>query len=200
MDLFRSFLQTMFFPSAVDFNAGPTSQESSEKQKIGYFIGMLGFMVQGIFIFPSDEIRFKTEYDAVLNGIVGLILGVVLFGFLIGFERLISRWLKIENAKNALAVSYAIFGLMPLLTIPVHMIFFDELSARGYFWIAAVMIVLILAWHFSIFASVLAAKENGFLNKIIIIFAIEIVLAFVFLFVVPIATGNSTKIFLEEYF
>lgn len=198
MQLLNSFLHTTFYPTAIDFKTN--TQESSQKEKFGFALGLIGFIIQGFFIFPSDEINFETDYNPLLNNIFGLLLGAVLFSLLVLFERGIARLIKNENVKNALAISYSVFGLMPLLTIPIHMIFFNELSARGHFWIVAIMIVLILAWHQYIFASVISAKENGILNKIILIFIIEIVLAFLFLIFAPIATGNSTQIFLEEYF
>ncbi len=198
MDLFRSFLFSIFYPTTIDFKAA--RQDSSYKINFGYFVGLIGFMLQGLFIFPSDEINFRSHFNGLLNNIVGIFCGAVLFGLLIAFERVMVKVLKLEEGRNGLAVSYMVFGIMPLVTVPVHMILFDEVSLRGHFWIVALLIILILAWHHFIFASVISAKEKGSLDKIAILFAIEIVLAFLFLIFVPIATGNTPQIFLEEYF
>ena len=197
MQLFYSFLQSTFYPSAMNFS---DSEQAKNKAFFCKILGLIGFIVQGIFIFPADEINFNNKYNALLNNIVGAMVGIVLFELLIRFDLFVTKALKIENRAPGLYISYGAFGLMPLVTIPIHMIFFDQLTLRGHFWIVCLMIIALLAWHNYIFGAVINAKENGIANKIAILLVFEVLFAFLFLVFAPQLTGNSTQIFLEEYF
>jgi hypothetical protein len=128
-------LGLLFLPASIE-----PAEESHRNPKymcIGYIMGLAGFILHAIYIFPLDETNFDNlpvQLEAIMNGLVGALLGSLLFFMLLGFDTLVIGALCVRRFKSTLYGSFAPFLAMPLSCIPVHALFSGQLSMRVYFF------------------------------------------------------------------
>jgi hypothetical protein len=105
--------------------------------------------------------------------------------------------------------SFASCLAIPLVCIPIHAIFSDKLSARGYEAIVVVLIVVFLTWHalvlgINLVGHLRARSPDLAMKRAIIIsgvlLTLELTAAFIFLTQVPLLFEVNFEQFLEEYF
>ncbi len=200
-------LKLLFYPHEIDADSIDSTEENF---RIGALLAALGFILQGIFMIPEDEIRIGLEspYDAIFNTIIGAIGGLVFLFLLIGFITASLRFLDLtgENNRKIIAGSVAPFFMMPFFTVPIHLFFRDQLALRGNFWIVIVLVVIFLLWHVSLLKTLIGVsypeifekKERQ--KKFILLFTIMLGLSILFLILIPWLTNNTTISFWEGYF
>ncbi len=201
-------LRMLFLPGSLELERETTIK--GKKLRVGAFLGLLGFMLQGAYIFPADEVNLgnlPTSLEMFLNHCIGLIVGLVLFLMLLGFDTLVLGFLGVRGFKSPLYGSLAPFLVMPLATIPVHEIFFDQLSMRGYSVFVLVFAIVFLAWHvLSLgiylsrdFSSTTLPRQR-LIATLVVIFALEVACSISFILLAPPLFQASPQQFLEEYF
>lgn len=206
--IFTNALQLMFNPG--DVKPIPDKKSPLKNMTIGLFMGMTGFIIQGIYIVPGDEINFGAlpgELEFLLNKLSGGLLGFLLFLLLFGFESLVLLLFSEVKSTPLLHGSFAPFMAMPMLTIPVHEAFGGELSLRGYWMVVHVFIIVFLAWH-AMYLGIYLLRDvggngisrNKALGMITVLVVLDIVLGIAFITFVPMAFNASPLQFLEEYF
>jgi hypothetical protein len=175
-------------------------------------MGLVATILQGIYIFPADEISIRgvsLGLQAFVNGLAGALVGCLLFFMLLGFDTLVLGALGVRGFKSILYGSLAPFLAVPLVCIPIHTIFSDKLSSRGYGAIVVVLIVVFLAWHALVLginlvghlrarSSDLAAKRALIIAGVLL--ALELAVAFIVLTQVPLLFDVDFERFLEEFF
>ncbi|MBD3352073.1 MAG: hypothetical protein GF364_11355 [Candidatus Lokiarchaeota archaeon] len=185
-----------------------------ESLSIGILLGVIGFILQWIFIFPADEISFGFDnqlLESFLNKTAGAILGFLLIFVLMIFEKLILWIFGFRKFKHIHRGSMANFFLMPFITIPIHSLFDDQLSLRGYWWILLVLIVVFVIWHimllenlllrfFKIMDSEVSYSKEQIKHRILILLIVELICAFTFLLLIPLAFDVTILRGMGEYF
>ena len=195
-------IRLMFSPTSIEIRNETT--QSKQKLMIGGLLGLIGFVIQGMYIFPRDEINFgdfPSNIEGWMNTAVGAVAGLVLFFMLVGFDALMVGIMGIRGYKNELYGSYAPFLIMPLVSIPIHAMFADQLSMRGYSIIIYIIIIIFLTWHAYVLAVALAQREERSIRiKVMLLLLMEISLGLIFITYFPLLFGATGQQFLEEYF
>ncbi|MHA1684707.1 MAG: hypothetical protein ACTSUE_27460 [Promethearchaeota archaeon] len=201
-------VKLIFLPSSVELDGN--TPRAKKKLGIGILFGLVGFILQGIYVFPRDEISLADlapALETLVNAVAGALLGTILFYMLYGFDALLAGILGERGYRFELQASYAPFLAMPLTCIPVHEIFGGELSLRGYYVIVFMLIIIFLAWHGSALAVNLLRKRapgtpewRNTIVRATILISLEIVLGVAFIVLVPTLFGSSGMEFLEVYF
>nr|MDO8108992.1 hypothetical protein [Candidatus Sigynarchaeota archaeon] len=137
----------------------------------------------------------------------GILLGAILLLALLGFDTIVLGACGVRGFKSALYGSCAPCLAIPLAAIPIHAIFSNQMSMRGYSPIFFILIFIFLAWHvvtlgilishhFS--STELPAKRIYLILGVL--FAAEITTSLIFLTQVPPLFDVTYLQFLEEFF
>lgn len=201
-------LKLVFSPSSVEIDE--EKSRTLKKLRIGVLFGLLGFILEGIYIFPRDEINVNDvapNIEALINAAAGAVVGLLLFYMIYGFDALFMGLIGERGYKFKLQASYAMFLVMPLICIPVHELFGGELSVRGYSAFVFIFIITFLAWH-GISLAINLLRDNiehslawrTTIIRVAVLFALELTLGLLFIIFVPRLFGATGMEFLEEYF
>jgi hypothetical protein len=202
-------LRLVFSPGSIE-PANEATPRDAMRLRVGGALGLLGFIVQGIYLIPKDEINFgniPTQVEALLNAMVGAALGAVLFLALLGFDAVVLGIFGIRGFKSPLYGSLAPFLAMPLACIPIHELFSGFLSQRGFSALVVVLIVVFLAWHVValwVYLSRNFATTRFDARRVIAtacaLLALELAFTAIFLTQIPPLFDVTVQRFLEEYF
>ncbi len=211
MSLMSVGLRLIFEPNTLQ----PKNESKKDSEphlsslSFGGILGIIGFILHAIYIFPKDEIGFGLENDTMeifLNKLVGVVLGIVLITLLMGFEKVLLRIFRIRKQRQVHRGSMAVFFLLPFTCIPIHAVFNDQLSLRGASWIVYTLVVIFLSWHIYLLNYLLLQFGGTEFSKgelrirMMAFLGIELVCAFTFLLLAPRAFGVSASQFMGEYF
>ncbi|MBD3185469.1 hypothetical protein GF325_01470 [Candidatus Bathyarchaeota archaeon] len=210
MPVHKTALRLIFSPGATEIIPDESREPTLARLGIGAWIGLAGFIIQGVYVIPRDEINFgdlSSTMEAFLNGVIGGIIGMVLFLMLWGFDTIVALALGLRKIKKPLHGSFAPFVIMPLITIPVHELFSSQLSLRGHSYLVFVFIIVFLSWHVGSFGILYSRFMPG--NEVIskrlllalaVLLALQISIGILFITQVPALFGATPQQFLEEYF
>ena len=147
--------------------------------------------------------------EVLVNGVAGALVGCILFFLLLLLDAIILGASGARGFKSILYGSYAPLLAIPLACIPIHAIFSNQLSARGYAAIVFVLIVVFLAWHALVMGINLvghfrARSPDLALKRAIIttgvLFALELIGAIIFMTQFPLVFDATFKTFMEDFF
>jgi hypothetical protein len=210
MHPFTFFGNLLWFPRALQtVNPRPKRADATNAGFLAGLIGLGGFLA---WLIPPDYLGISDVplIEAVLNAAVGVIAGILMIFMLFGFEALVFGAFGFKGYSRTIKGAMGIFLLVPAACIPVHALFPDGLTAAGYQWIFWLIAGFFLAWHGTVMLSLVPSehyttKAPRFVTRkagwvfAIALAGVELILAFIFFNVIPLAFRSDFADFMVTW-